>query len=819
MTSLQIRTLLTPPDVKQAHNKTVLYLNNSFKSFDDLEGLENVVEEAQQQDELLQAKLANSQEAIDKLLSQTREAALTHSNTAQDLSLQRHSLADELSYLSDKLTSAYSEENEGPTLLEDIETLHRNLKELESVKGYVQVIHHALKLSESACQQVRDISATDTLSQSSVTEYQALQQFVLKVSTAVSGVEDVVGNQTLHLLTFLEKIRDKCWADIKGVLSSTLLVASEKLGWPMPVNYVAASSQDRKTFEKAFQDLLRLQSFGEKNSPSSKSQGEPISMRFKYHFEGSRETNRIDKPEWYFTHIQNVIHEHQPFMDAVIQPLLAATDYGNIVAQREFTLLLFPLLSRKLRRSMPSLLPRPPLLAHTIYQALLFDAAVREEHFNLAGTSASQSGKSDDGDKWDGISEIILGQEEWFSVWLSGEKQFAENQYNEIISATDAWHIAEDEGEADLPHTDLRSTASARRLKALVEQVTDRYSPLPQFAHRTRFLISVQIPLLENYYGRILSSLDAFETLSSAFVRAVPGALAVSLGGRDETSVKVDARRLTAGVEGVQRLCKAWLSSRYMESAMEGWGDELFFLELWTEISRRAALRAQAQVVASLPDPRPSNSAAPQETVFEELVSLYRKLMERAEEMIVQQVCGEIESGLKAHFSATTTPNPNRPPSEDIALSQTLLGPISLLSTHLGYLRTTLPGSTLTSIYRRIASRLAEYILQRQILYRGQLTRHEGRSIAAECHLWVETCQTGLGGALGGGRARVERPWLKLLQAGRLLGLEGDSWDKARDATFGARSADEWEELMLDLTGASQLTLEEVQRIVRNVNE
>ena len=32
------------------------------------------------------------------------------------------------------------------TLLEDIETLHRNLKELQTVKGYVQVIEHTLKL-------------------------------------------------------------------------------------------------------------------------------------------------------------------------------------------------------------------------------------------------------------------------------------------------------------------------------------------------------------------------------------------------------------------------------------------------------------------------------------------------------------------------------------------------------------------------------------------------------------------------------------------------------------------------------------------------
>jgi hypothetical protein len=66
--------------------------------------------------------------------------------TAQSLSLQRHSLADELSYLFQQLTSAMSDGDSESTLLEDIETLHRNLKELQSVKGYVQVIEHALKL-------------------------------------------------------------------------------------------------------------------------------------------------------------------------------------------------------------------------------------------------------------------------------------------------------------------------------------------------------------------------------------------------------------------------------------------------------------------------------------------------------------------------------------------------------------------------------------------------------------------------------------------------------------------------------------------------
>lgn len=69
-----------------------------------------------------------------------------HFHTAQELSLLRHSLTDELSELSNELVSAMSDGERKCTLLEDIETLHRTLKELQSVKGYVQIIQHTLDL-------------------------------------------------------------------------------------------------------------------------------------------------------------------------------------------------------------------------------------------------------------------------------------------------------------------------------------------------------------------------------------------------------------------------------------------------------------------------------------------------------------------------------------------------------------------------------------------------------------------------------------------------------------------------------------------------
>ena len=92
------------------------------------------------------AQLAHSQTSLDDAIAQTRERAKERLHTAQELALLRHSLADELAYLSEELVSSLSAPEEGPTLLEDLEALHRSLKELESVKGYVQVIERALQL-------------------------------------------------------------------------------------------------------------------------------------------------------------------------------------------------------------------------------------------------------------------------------------------------------------------------------------------------------------------------------------------------------------------------------------------------------------------------------------------------------------------------------------------------------------------------------------------------------------------------------------------------------------------------------------------------
>lgn len=90
--------------------------------------------------------------------------------------------------------------------------------------------------------------------------------------------------------------------------------------------------------------------------------------------------------------------------------------------------MLLPILERKIRRTIPALLSHPPILAHTIYQALAFDTALRDERFDLAGTTTVFTGPyetadGDERDGWQGISEVILGRKEWFEAWVEGERK------------------------------------------------------------------------------------------------------------------------------------------------------------------------------------------------------------------------------------------------------------------------------------------------------------------------------------------------------------------------------------------------------------
>ena len=140
---------------------------------------------------------------------------------------------------------------------------------------------------------------------------------------------------------------------------------------------------------------------------------------------------------------------------------------------------------------------------------------------------------------------------------------------------------------------------------------------------------------------------------------------------------------------------------------------------------------------------------------------------------------------------------------------------MALLSSHLTFLQSTVPQATVTSLYRQIASRLSTHILQREITFRGRnrISPTVGKMIMAECELWAETCRLALSRA---GATRAEAPWRTLLQAGRLVGIDGDQLQKVSAATFGATQDHDWERVLIEVIGLSELSREEVGQVLHS---
>lgn len=125
---------------------------------------------------------------------------------------------------------------------------------------------------------------------------------------------------------------------------------------------------------------------------------------------------------------------------------------------------------------------------------------------------------------------------------------------------------------------------------------------------------------------------------------------------------------MTSGIEGLSRLVKALVSGRWIKAAMEGWGEDLvcpklhpspldtnacvskFFLEFWQGIQENQILRARVESSPWFPPCRSSEHET-DHALFDEFVKRYGSLSGRAEEMIANQVCTEIEGELKAYFA------------------------------------------------------------------------------------------------------------------------------------------------------------------------
>lgn len=181
-------------------------------------------------------------------------------------------------------------------------------------------------------------------------------------------------------------------------------------------------------------------------------------------------------------------------------------------------------------------------------------------------------------------------------------------------------------------------------------------------------------------------------------------------------------------------------------------------------------------------------------------------------------------SGLTSHTSGQYDEEPpieSQQRDYEIEIPSTLMVPVSLFSSYLVYFQSSLSTRMLSDLYRKIAARISSVVLHRMVFQRGlgSVSVKEGRAIATECELWLETSRAALSGGGGsGGRGvgrLVEGPWRRLVEVGRLLALQGSELDRIKALTFGTTGDDDWEQGILEVVGFSELRRDEVQTVLR----
>ncbi|WVQ98696.1 hypothetical protein IAU59_005827 [Kwoniella sp. CBS 9459] len=790
----QIRTVAQPPSSSTETDQVRAHIDAQFSDLDTLlsasvsvknigqnhagpsssrrrkRGLEEEIQYWVEREHKAALELEETGKTLPQQLTDTQTRLQTLLSSAQEISLQRYRIADQLASLVTDLSSSHNtgslthddtpingEQGEARsslagssgsgTILEQLEGLQAELGRLEAGLAWAKVLEQVVVLSERTL----DSKSHRPSALAAIPHYRELHDLV-------NRLEKVLPPE-MALMGVVREIKERTWQGLRDLLSESLLKACEALGWPKKVIYEDVPLESRRDFERAYQDLLYLQTEGEdlhgEEKPKHWSAGvglfplqamvKPIELRFKYHFQGSKGTNRVDKPEWAFANILDQIYEHQNFLSSYVQPLTSRAGYEETSVKSEFTLLLFPVLLSLLRSRIPVLLDHPALLAHTIYQTVVFDEAVKEGGFELDSTSLYEGRECGE---WEGLAGVVLREEDWYARWLEGEKKFANSQLNEIISSPEAWAISDEsqeteDGDTEDQSSGVKPTVSARQVKALIEQVTDRYAPLPDLTYKLPFLLSVQLPILQSYHTRISGSLDAFETLSSAFVRAVPGALA----GNTRSGVHIDQTKLTSGRNGLERLIKAWLSAKWVAEGMRKWSDDLFFVELSTDLGSASSIKWKYAHEPLLPATikgtlTTSDTPSALASVFDILVERYDMLTSRAEDMIVRLVTVEVENELKQHLTRRW----DLPPSTEISEpSPHLLSAMTTYTSHLKTISSLLPALVLSRLYRKVVDHLSNHIIQRGV-YAGwsKFTEHGGRDFQNEVSEWKEVSTSAL---------------------------------------------------------------------------
>ncbi|KTW27280.1 hypothetical protein T552_02263 [Pneumocystis carinii B80] len=659
------------------------------------------------------------------------------------LKLQEKKETDELIYIKDKVNQntekvkIYSEivkkclkntlepflweSEEEKIFFEELYTIIKYLKSLQVSKTYLLILMQVERLSCLIKESIETDKKTALISY-----HQLIQlNYNLKESNKNSD------KPLVHLEMFIQERLHSSWDIIEIKLCKEFHDHFEEIGWPNKIKKgISPSDESFKRFQSSFQTLLiqhreivKSLENKDENPECTKTDNldvlfpflimvRPLNIQFRYHFMEKRKTDRIDKPEWFYTYILDIISSCADFFCIKIQNIINETPERDRNSLNEFITALLKIVEEKIQTSIKYLLMNVHIFSHFVYETIKFDNILQQDfgYFPYKG-------------QWNGMIHIALGDPKNFMTWLESEKKFSIEQFQNIIDVNispNTWDLDYD----SVGESETKPTNSSLRIKCLIESITEQYRPLKDFNQKSMFFTEIQCYILNSYYERLKSAADAFDVTFSRIIQAVSGN-------------KTD--KMIQDVKGLETLCRVYGSCIFIESCLSDWDDDIFFLELWQNLTTENKTIYEANT-----NSENSNSLLEigQGSLFSKISLLYFNLHERTEKLIIRHLEREIKEKLQPYFKIYTWSSSENP-SSSIAMSSPvsmqMVDALKLVDSMLNFLKRAVSHLTFLRIYRRF-SLTVENLLWKKIILKKDFSERGGIQFTRDVWEFWATC-------------------------------------------------------------------------------
>ncbi|KAK4549266.1 hypothetical protein LTR36_007725 [Oleoguttula mirabilis] len=778
------------------------YLDDKLQSSADLETLDSLLETVKNQQDLLKRQLddARRDHADAKRKSEQHHGSLRQK--AQAFQKEQGDIDRRLLIVTQSETS--------DDAVQKFEASMERLRKLDVAAGYVELMKEVDAL-RTEC--IGQLGKSD---EAALEPYRRLQHLVTSLQPLQEAAEGAAPHLLDHIVQQVQQLRRTIQTSFGEDLEKTL----KKLNWPKALQTVPMALQ--KEWSTNVGRLIDLQKpeledreHADDQRPPSDAPPvllplevmvRPLEQRFTYHFSGNKPTNRLDKPEYFLQHTLDLISTYSDFTQNALQPLLLQRFRGTdlaftptyIDATSAFITALLPMLRRKLASFASQIDGQSQLLSHLVHEIISFDTTLQDT-YTYAPVSPSVP--------WRGLSFYLLDTSGYFQKWLDVERDFAMSRYRSIVLSDEAGELDYDSVSADA----TKPTKMAIRVNDLLETITDRYKPLSSFSQKLRFLIDVQIAIFDLFHQRLQSSLEAYIAMTSSVGRTVHG-----LSKEEQAELQ--------GVKGLDRLCRVFGSSEYLERAMRDWSDDVFFLELWDELQDRAKSRESiSSKLGGLQEIQQKTSSAVGDdesereldgALFDETAAAYHRLRVRSEGIIVETLTYNIREALRPYGRIATWASLSVTAAEG-SVSAELDPTLRLLTDYFGFLSKAVGKVPLRRITRAVCHTIQSYIWD-SVLTRHSFSTAGAAQLAADTHAVCALIDR----YVGAGQAQAGMR--KLLEGVTLIGLpvRGEI-QRVQAGRSGADDDDEgaaWEEVDSDedegTVEKKQMGLFEVERLV-----